>query len=114
MYEGIYFSEALANERELHEHHRIALDRVYGEMFAVLARPTMHSEDPKDIPAIITGFEYVLQSLWGFPLDSKFHRYQLEIEGCTCPFLDNMDRIGHTRQRVINGNCPFHGLSNEG
>ncbi|MBN42023.1 MAG: hypothetical protein CL573_00885 [Alphaproteobacteria bacterium] len=110
----MHYNEALADKQGLSEAQREALDVVYEELFSVLARPTMRVPNPKDVQAVVTGFEYVLQALWGFSLDSKFHRYHLEIAGCTCPIYDNYDRIGHTKQRVINGTCPFHGFSDEG
>lgn len=104
----VYHNKALADKQGLSQKERIALEVIYNQMHAILARPGMYG-DPQDIPDIISGFEYVLQALWHFPMESKFHRYQLEIAGCTCPTLDNYELIGYTRRRHHNSECPFHG-----
>lgn len=112
MHEPVYYNAALADQRGLSHETRVALDVVYEQMFAVLSHPEMHGE-PKNISDIVAGFEYVLQALWGFPLDPKFHRYHLEIKGCTCPIFDNYELIGHTTSRWTTSDCPFHGVSDE-
>lgn len=109
----VYHNKALADKQGLSQDERIALEVIYERMNAILARPGMYG-DPQDIPDIISGFEYVLQALWNFPMEPKFHRYQLEITGCTCPLLDNYELIGHTTVRVVDTTCPFHGGADEG
>jgi len=71
-----------------------------------------------DDPKILKGFakifedlEYTQQELWGFGKDSKFHRW-FEVPKCSCPKLDNLDRIGH-KDNVINLSCVIHGDENE-
>ena len=54
--------------------------------------------------------EYVLQELWGFPLDPNFHMFW-EMEGCTCPNVDNRDTWG-TPYHYYNYDCPIHGAKN--
>ena len=55
--------------------------------------------------------EFELQRLWGFPQDKEFHRYWLNIGSCSCPKMDNMDRLGYGR--IINLGCPVHGTSQD-
>jgi hypothetical protein len=55
----------------------------------------------------LTQIEFDLQEAWGFPKDSNFHRFW-DIPGCTCPTIDNNERIG-TGYFIINGGCPLHG-----
>lgn len=57
--------------------------------------------------------ELELQSLWNFPYDLSHLKYDLKLTGCTCPKLDNYKRIGHTTDRIINADCPWHGTTAE-
>lgn len=50
--------------------------------------------------------ENLQQELWGFGANADFHRW-FDLPGCTCPLLDNQDRIGSS-QRIINTECPIH------
>ena len=59
----------------------------------------------------VTELEFELQRLWGFPQDKEFHKYWLNIGSCTCPKMDNMDRLGYGR--IINLGCPVHGTPQE-
>lgn len=61
-----------------------------------------------NVVSLVEHLEYTLQCLWNFPLDKKFHRYWLEVDGCECPKMDNMDLIG-TGYKVYNNECPYHG-----
>lgn len=56
---------------------------------------------------MIEDIEFILQMLWGFPLDANYHTHWIDIRGCACPRMDNMERIGYGR--VINSSCPWHG-----
>ena len=98
----------LAKKQGLSEDDIIAINTVHQRMEAFLKRPGMYA-NPKDCPDVVTAFETVLQALWYFPLDKKFHRYQFELNGCTCPCLDNAERVGYTETRIVNKNCPYHG-----
>lgn len=51
--------------------------------------------------------ESELQKLWGFPVDSSYHK-EFRIEGCSCPKEDNEQYVG-TQYRYVNKSCPFHG-----
>lgn len=55
---------------------------------------------------MIEDIEFILQMLWGFPIDANFHSHWIDIAGCKCPRLDNMERIGYGR--VINEACYWH------
>lgn len=74
--------------------------------------------DPNRVDAdraneIVHAFEYVLQAVWKFPLDDSFHRYGIELNGCTCPIQDNLERVGRTNTRIANFDCKFHGIKKE-
>lgn len=55
----------------------------------------------------VTELEFELQRLWNFPQDKEFHKYWLSVGHCSCPNLDNLERLGYGR--IINLGCPVHG-----
>lgn len=71
----------------------------------VLHRPKAY-ENPVDL---IEDLEYCLQNAWKFGRDRDKHSWWMEIKGCTCPRMENLDRCG-TTYRVISGNCPWHNI----
>lgn len=52
--------------------------------------------------------EYELQDAWKMDANPDFHSWWFMAPKCTCPKLDNEDRIG-TCERIINKNCLMHG-----
>lgn len=57
---------------------------------------------------LMESVEYNMQRVWKFEQDSKFHSWWYQLPHCSCPSMDNGDRVG-TDSRVINMNCPLHG-----
>ena len=55
---------------------------------------------------ILTYYETLLQMLWGFPDNKKFHRFW-NTPRCTCPKLDNEDRYPNGYY-IRNLECPLH------
>jgi hypothetical protein len=100
----MHYNEALADKQGLTDADREDLDKVYEELFYALEHPEVFA----DIEANVRQIEFNLQRLWRFPEDPKFHRYQLEIKGCTCPRMDNYELIGHTADRYRVSDCPWH------
>lgn len=97
----------LATRKKLSEDRRTAIQEVQQALSDFLNDPTGHVE-AKEVAEVIQGFEWVLQKLWGFPMDHKMHRYQWKANGCSCPYLDNEELIG-TGTMWRNGKCQFHG-----
>ena len=50
--------------------------------------------------------ESELQRLWKFEQDLSYTKFWL-LPHCTCPVLDNEDRMGYGA--IIDGGCPVHG-----
>ena len=98
-----------ARERELSEQDIDLIQQIGNRLEQVCQRPELYGE-PADVVQLVDSLEVTLQHLWGFPFDEKFLRYQMEISGCTCPKMDNRERVGGTGARVVSMNCPFHGL----
>lgn len=82
-------------------------------MRALIFRAMERSDDTatlKDFAALFERLEYLQQELWKFGKDKNFHRW-FEVPKCSCPQLDNLDRIGH-EDNVINLSCIIHGNKN--
>ena len=56
---------------------------------------------------LLTELEFELQELWGFPRDSKYHRFW-NIPKCTCPKMDNED-FYPSKHCYMDLECPIHG-----
>ena len=68
-------------------------------------------ESPKVLrmlAAQVEALEFEQQALWGFERDSSFHRF-FDFPGCSCPKLDNEERIGIKNARIISHRCKVHG-----
>lgn len=63
--------------------------------------------DLKEWDRLCEMLEYKLQELWGFPRNSRYHKFW-ERPRCECCKMDNEDRFG-TGYYIINENCPLHG-----
>ncbi|MND84989.1 hypothetical protein D3C80_768950 [compost metagenome] len=102
------YNVQLADSRGLSEADKEELAQVYRKMGLTLRKPG------NDAVARVEALEYRMQELWGFGRDRKFHRYQLEIKGCTCPKHDNRGLIGVAEWRYVNINCKWHGGGEDG
>jgi len=61
----------------------------------------------KDLAASLEEAENDLQRAWGLEADPNWHTYWLAPSACTCPRLDNYDRLGFGR--IFSADCPIHG-----
>ena len=93
---------------------QLQLCELYDELDALLETSKVEGLARADYDIIsdkVTELEFELQRLWGFPQDEEFHKYWLSVGSCSCPNMDNMDRLGYGR--IINLGCPVHGTSQE-
>jgi hypothetical protein len=67
----------------------------------------------KRINDILKGLEFNAQEIWGFSIDENYHNWWLDLPGCKCPPMDNMERSG-TPYKVIVEDCPWHGAIHGG
>lgn len=56
----------------------------------------------------LTEIEFKLQDAWKFDRDASFHSWWFQSPKCTCPKLDNQERIG-TGYFIVNESCLLHG-----
>jgi len=61
----------------------------------------------KRLAKMFEDLEFLQQELWKFGKDSKFHRW-FDVPKCSCPKLDNADRIG-TDFNIYDLKCIIHG-----
>lgn len=76
-------------------------------MLFEIAKDTKEPLQLKMLAALFDSLESEQQELWNFPRDVNFH-YFFEFPGCTCPKMDNRERLG-TPYRIIAQDCPIHG-----
>lgn len=72
-----------------------------------------HETYPVPFKALVDAWnenEGKLQMAWGFDFDHTMQRW-FNIPKCTCPKLDNEERLG-TVHRIIMEGCPCHGSNN--
>jgi hypothetical protein len=100
----MHYNEALADKQGLTAEECNALDLTYDLLFDILENPERY----EDVETKVRDLEFRLQKEWKFPQDPKFHRYQLEIKGCTCPRMDNFELFGYTADRYRVSDCPWH------
>ena len=98
----------LAQRKGISDEQLATINDVGNLLMQVCKRPLMFG-NYKEVVRIVESLETTLQMLWGFSYNPKYHYYQFEIIGCVCPQQDNLERIGDTDTRIVNGNCPFHG-----
>lgn len=80
------------------------LEALHRALEDVIESPSSYEDAVFEIEQL----EFKMQELWGFTQDRNYHAHWLRIKGCTCPKLDNKDRLG-TPYRVLSKDCPWHG-----
>lgn len=91
------------------------LQALYDELFDLLQASKL-DKTLKDYEARVKeleNLEYKLQENWNFPKDKQWHSYWWKLPQCTCPKLDNRERLG-TGYQIVTLSCPYHGSSNKG
>lgn len=86
------------------------LKKVYIEMFKVFEQME-NTSSPIRLYCLnksIEPLEFKMQELFGFKVDSNYHRYWCECPKCTCPKIDNREMRG-TGMRYYDSGCIIHG-----
>ena len=68
--------------------------------------PTKNKQDLLELFELWKDNEFRLQEAWKFPKNANYHRDYLS-KHCTCPKLDNDDRLG-TDERIVTEGCIYH------
>lgn len=77
---------------------------------SIKTKPTKN--EVKDILNMLRELEYQLQDNWNFPKNEDYHYHWLELPFCSCPKMDNRERIG-TGYYIYNTRCPYHGFEDD-
>ena len=80
--------ETLIDEMQLTQGTDVGALGYYGDLLAIL--------------------EKQLQGIWKLDEDLSYTRFW-ELPHCTCPAMDNEDRMGANAGSIISGGCPVHG-----
>lgn len=100
------------NDNDVSEIKKLHISRI--ELFEMMSLTSPEDPDSKpffeECVAMLKDIEFLLQKHWGFDEDEDFHVWWFIAPHCTCPKIDNAERIG-TKYRIINQSCPLHGSS---
>ena len=58
----------------------------------------------------LQNLEFAMQGEWGIEKDSKYHTWWLKPRNCMCPKMDNTDPCFFGMGKIINYDCPVHGI----
>jgi len=110
------FNVSLAHKRGLTKIEMDELQKLYNKVEEIFEVQRAYiDEDIKPEPSLLQSWdemlhdiEFKMQELWKFEKDESYHHYWFEQPFCSCPKMDNHERIG-TGDFIINCNCPVHG-----
>lgn len=84
------------------------LKALHALMKEVKAEPRTEKYNPVQF---IEDIEYTMQGVWGFSRDRDFHTHWIDLKGCTCPKIDNRERMG-SPYKITALDCPWHAPEN--
>ena len=58
----------------------------------------------------LQNLEFAMQGEWGIEKNSKYHTWWLKPKNCNCPHMDNLDPCFFGMGKIINYDCPVHGI----
>lgn len=90
------------------------LQALYKELFDLLLASKL-DKTPEEYEARVKeleNLEYELQENWNFTKDKLWHSYWYQLPQCTCPKMDNRERVG-TGYAIVTLSCPYHGSSKD-
>lgn len=102
-------NENLVKSKKLNASQIQALKDLHVERLGIEEQMSV-TEDRADLKQLFkywTEVQRRLQTAWGFEANDSFHRFW-EVPKCTCPCLDNLERLG-TPYQIINESCLVHG-----
>ena len=84
----------LARQRDLSEGTITAIQTIMDKINIIHKRPLYYFQTYKDAVECVESLETTLQLLWGFPYDKNYQTYRFGFKECSCPKMDNRDRVG--------------------
>ena len=98
---------SLARQRDLSEGTITAIQTIMDRIHIIHNRPLYYCETYKDAVECVQSLETTLQLLWGFPYDKNYQTYRCGFKECTCPKVDNAERVG-MGEFVYDRGCVVH------
>jgi hypothetical protein len=80
------------------------VEEINHDIDSILMKPEVY-DDPVQL---IEDLEFKLQAAWGLSQDKNYHNRWNRIKGCSCPTMDNRERVG-TPYRIHSITCKWHG-----
>lgn len=99
----------LANKQKITDEQLEAL-KLSHQLKWIIFESAKQTSDPtklKMLANVCDALESEQQALWNFEVNKNFHRF-FDFPGCTCPKLDNKERLG-TEYAIFDTSCPIHG-----
>jgi hypothetical protein len=59
---------------------------------------------------LLQNLEFAMQGEWGIEKNSNYHTWWLKPKNCNCPQMDNTDPCYCGMGKIINYDCPVHGI----
>lgn len=98
---------SLARQRDLSEGTITAIQTIMDRIHTIHNRSLYYCETYKDAVECVQSLETTLQLLWGFPYDKNYQTYRFGFKDCTCPKIDNRERLG-TGTFIYDKGCVVH------
>ena len=99
---------SLARQRDLSEDTITAIQTIMDKIYIIHNRPLYYFQTYKDAVKCVESLETTLQLLWGFPYDKNYQTYRFGFKECSCPKMDNAERVG-TGGFYYDRGCVVHG-----
>jgi len=100
-------NDTFARSRDLSEGTVTAIQTIMDRIYIIHKRPLYYFQTYKDAVECVESLETTLQLLWGFPYDKKYQTYKFGFKECTCPKVDNAEKVG-TGIFVYSEGCIVH------
>ena len=59
---------------------------------------------------LLQNLEFAMQGEWGIEKNPNYHTWWLKPKNCNCPKMDNTDPCYFGMGKIINYDCPVHGI----
>jgi predicted chitinase len=98
----VILNEVLVKRQKITDKQRAKLNELYSEMIDENIKKTgpYYAQKMKDL-------EFQLQENWNFDLNPLCHTWWNKFDNCSCPKMDNAERLEH--EKIINCRYPLHG-----
>lgn len=112
----IGMNEALAYKQGLTEEGFVFLTSLYVKKIDIETKINTATDNKKIKKLVkkLRTLEQLIQLAWKFDYDPKYYYFDLMLSKCSCPKLDNRERIGYTTDRIYANDCIIHGNKKQG